>query len=200
MPDAPSTPAPGTRQRLIDTAQALFYEHGFHAIGLDRILAEVGVTKTTFYNHFESKDELIIAVLKRHDERDRATLVEQISAVPESEPRARLLALFDVLEGWFQEPDFRGCLFINAASAYPSANDPIHKVAASHFDQLRAYVRGLSVAAGADRPDELARKFMVLVTGAVVERHTALNPEAARTARSAAEMLLERYLPAPTGA
>jgi AcrR family transcriptional regulator len=199
MPDA-QTPGAGTRQRLIDTAHRLFYEHGFHAIGLDRILADVGVTKTTFYNHFESKDELIIAVLTHHDERDRAVLVEQINVLAGDDPRARLLAFFDVLEGWFEEPAFRGCMFINAASAYPSAHDPIHKVAASHFERLRAYVRELSARAGAERPDELARQFMVLVTGAVVERHTALNPEAARTARSAAEMLLERYLPEPAGA
>jgi AcrR family transcriptional regulator len=193
---AEATAPLSNRQKLIDTAHGLFYEHGFHAIGLDRILGEVGVTKTTFYNHFESKDDLIIAVLKHHDARDRATLMEQINAVPEGDPRAKLLAFFDVLEGWFQAPDFRGCMFINAASAYPSAHDPIHQVAASHFEHLRAYVRGLSASAGAERPDELARKFMVLLTGAVVERHTALNREAARTARSAAEMLLERYLPA----
>ena len=197
MPDAPApAPPPSNRQKLIDTAQGLFYEHGFHAIGLDRILADVGVTKTTFYNHFESKDDLIIAVLRHHDERDRAVLVEQINAIAGDDPRARLLAFFDVMEVWFGEPTFRGCMFINAASAYPSAHDPIHKVAASHFEHLRSYVRGLSAAAGAECADDLSRKFMVLVTGAVVERHTALNPEAARTARSAAEMLLERYLPA----
>jgi len=200
MPDAPTIAPTGTRQRLIDTAHGLFYAHGFHAIGLDRILAEVGVTKTTFYNHFESKDDLIIAVLRHHDERDRAALAEQINAIAGGDARAQLLAFFDVMGAWFGEPNFRGCMFINAASAYPSAHDPIHKVAASHFEQLRAYVRGLSIAAGAEFPDDLSRKFMVLVTGAVVERHTSLNPEAARTARSAAEMLLERYLPVPAEA
>ena len=90
---APRTNQVSTRDRLIDAAAMLFYEHGFHAIGLDRILEEVGVTKTTFYNHFASKDDLIVAVLVDRDQRDMRALDEALRARG-GDARSRILAVF----------------------------------------------------------------------------------------------------------
>jgi AcrR family transcriptional regulator len=184
-----------TRDRLISSAADLFYEHGFHAIGLDRVLNEVGVTKTTFYNHFESRDDLIIAVLQERDALETKRMLEGIEERAAGDPRSQLLAIFDLLEEWFNESSFKGCMFINAAAAFPDCNDPIHRVASGHSQHLYEVVQRLAVEAGADRPDELAHKIMVVLAGAIVTRHAALNPDAGRIARSTVELLIEHYLP-----
>jgi AcrR family transcriptional regulator len=187
--------AESTRQRLINTAQAMFYTHGFHAVGLDRILADVGVTKTTFYNHFESKDDLIVAVLKEHDAQETSRFLEAIEERAAGDPRGQILAMFDLLEEWFAESDFRGCMFINAAAAFPALNDPIHIVASEHNAHISECIRQLAEQAGAEDPAELADKIMVVLTGSIVTRHASLNPGAASIARRTVEMLLEHYLP-----
>jgi AcrR family transcriptional regulator len=184
-----------TRDRLISSAADLFYEHGFHAIGLDRILSEVGVTKTTFYNHFESRDDLIIAVLQERDTLETQRMLEGIQERAAGDPRAQLLAIFDLLEEWFCESSFKGCMFINAAAAFPDCNDPIHRIASAHSQHLFEVVHRLAIEAGADHPEELAHKIMVVLAGSIVTRHAALNTEAARIARSTVELLIEHYLP-----
>jgi AcrR family transcriptional regulator len=187
--------AESTRERLINAAHALFYEHGFQAVGLDRIIAEVGVTKTTFYNHFESKDDLIVQVLNEHDARENRHLVDGIEQRAPGDPRGQILAVFDILGEWFEEMDFRGCMFINAAAAFPAQNDPIHRIAATHNAHLHEVILRLAEQAGAENPKELADKVMCVLAGAIVTRHAALNAEAAAIARSTVELLLEYYLP-----
>src|SRR5262245_13360775 len=93
-----------TRQRLLETAGDLFYAHGFQAVGLDRVLSEVGITKTAFYKHFESKDALVVCVLHHRDGQDIAEMLEFMLIRGGSDPRARLLALFDLLGEWFATP------------------------------------------------------------------------------------------------
>jgi len=185
----------GTRQKLIETAHELFYEHGFHAIGLDRILAEVGVTKTTFYNHFESRDELIVEVLRDADGRELDQFLAAVRARGGSDPRAQLLAMFDVLEEMFAQPGFRGCIFVNAGTTFPDPRDPIHIVAAGHNEQTRRAIEQIAVRAGVMEAGDLADQLMILLTGCIVSRHAGSNPGAAGTARVMSEVLLEKYLP-----
>ncbi len=183
------------RDRIINTAERLFARHGFHAIGLDRILAEVGVTKTTFYKHFESKDDLIIAVLTQRDARELEEWLGIMRARGGEDPRARILALFGILEEWFASRSFRGCMFVNAMGEFPLPSDPIHKAAAAHGAKLGAAVRALSAQAGASDPDALAAQLMMIVAGALVSRAAEPGPAAATAARAAAELLLDRHLP-----
>lgn len=183
------------RERLIETADRLFYEHGFHAIGLDRIIAEVGVTKTTFYNHFESKDALILAVLDERDQRELAELIGTMRTRADGEPRAQLFVLFDILDEWFTKEEFRGCMFLNAASQFPSPTDPIHLAAGKHGAKIYQELRTLAERAGAERPDALARELMLVVAGALVTRHAALARDAAAVARSVAQQLIDKHLP-----
>ncbi|HTE05416.1 MAG TPA: TetR/AcrR family transcriptional regulator [Planctomycetota bacterium] len=186
-----------TRERLMDSAALLFYEHGFHAIGLDRILAEVGVTKTTFYNHFESKDELIVAVLEHRDERDMDLLRVEL-ARRGGGPRAGMVAVFDILDDWFRDDTFRGCLFINAAAQFPNPHDPVHVAATRHGMNLHRVFANMGRAAGAGDPELLARQLGMLAAAAVTARHVGGDPEAARTARQMAQALLDGALaPAP---
>jgi AcrR family transcriptional regulator len=191
-----SEPATNTRDRLINTALNLFYFHGFHAIGIDQIIAEVGVTKTTFYNHFESKDELIIEAIKRRDRWEVDLWSRMLDEFGQGEPRRSLLALFDILDRWFNDPEFLGCIFMNAAAEFPSPHDPIHQAAMAHGKHIAEIVRPHAVAAGAADPDVLVEQLMLLIEGAIMTRHVHHDPDAAAKAREMAELLLQRELAA----
>ena len=184
---------PSRRDHLIDSALEVFYRDGFHATGIDKVLAEAGVAKMPLYNHFRSKDELILAALRRRDERFRNWFMRCVEARA-SDPRARLLAAFDVLGEWFRQPDFSGCMFINASAEFARADSPIHAACAEHKRLLRDYVAGLARAAGAAEPAALARQLSLLIEGAIVTAHVSGEKEAAAEAKQVAEQLLEREL------
>jgi len=183
-----------TRDRLIHTAMNLFYIHGIHAVGLDRVIAEVGVTKTTFYNHFESKDQLICDVLRKRSEWEFQSMVEKVDEIAGGDPCRALLAFFDVLHAWFTEPEFRGCQFINAAVEFPSPNDPVHQIAAEHARRTFAQIAEFARRAEVDDPEGLAEKWGVLFEGAITMRQVAGRNDAARVARGVAERLLADHL------
>ncbi len=185
-----------TREKLLDRATDLFYTYGIHAVGLDRILKEVGVTKTTFYNHFESKDELTCEVLRRRHAWEFDWFVKAVGEISEGQPRSTLTAVFDVLHKWFTDPDFRGCQFINAAAEFPSPNDPVHREAARHKLETRKLLRDTATAAGATDPDELSDQLMVLIEGAITLRQVVGDDQAAATARKIALTLVDRAIAA----
>ena len=188
-------PATTTRDRLIETALNLFYRYGFHAVGLDRILTDAGLTKTTFYNHFESKEDLIIAAIRRRDQWETQTFARMIQERAGYDPRAMLLAMFDVLEEWFTSKAFLGCLYINACAEFPSPHDPVHHVAAEHYREAERTIRQLADAAGADDPAALAEQMVLLIQGALTRRMVTRDDTAAAGAKEAAELLLKRHLP-----
>src|ERR1700746_1994660 len=102
------------RQRVLETAYELFQQHGVHPVGVDRIVAQSGVAKTTLYRHFTSKDELAVETLRHHDDVwTRGWLVAETEARA-STPRGQILAIFDAFEAWFESPDFNGCFLLNS--------------------------------------------------------------------------------------
>src|ERR1043165_1449645 len=120
-------PAPSTgRERLIAATIELVYRHGFGAIGIDQVIDAAGVTKTTFYKHFESRDELLVATVQRQDEWESQAWANAVRQIAGDDPAAQLLAMLDVMDLWFNDPDFHGCVFMNAAAEFPNQNDPIH--------------------------------------------------------------------------
>lgn len=199
-PGASAQPAPSassrTRDRLIESASDLFARHGFAPIGLDRIIDEVGVTKTTFYNHFASKDELVIAVLAfQHDLQTRELIEDLRRRAPDS-PRGRVLAVFDVFDEWFQDPEFNGCIFMNAATEYPIETDPVHVAAVGHGIALQALIKSECEAAGVPGVParETAEQIFLLLSGALIVRQTAKRRDAAATAKKTAETVLRDAL------
>ncbi len=178
------------RDQLVETALDLFSREGFHATGIDRILAESGVAKMTLYNHFKSKDELILATLRLRDERFRNAFMRSVEKRAE-QPADRLLAMFDVLEECFRGEDFCGCMFINAAAEYGGCDNPIHAVAAEHKRLVIGYARDLARAGGLEKPDELAEQLTLLMEGAIVLAHVTGRPDVAGEARCAAEILMD---------
>ncbi|MEQ9071594.1 MAG: TetR/AcrR family transcriptional regulator, partial [Gimesia chilikensis] len=110
-------PSPSKRDQIVDKALQLFYRQGFNGTGVDTIITEAGVSKKTLYSHFRTKDELILATLRKRDELFRNNLMRETERRT-SDPRERLFAVFDFLTGWFHEEGFSGCMFINAAAEF----------------------------------------------------------------------------------
>lgn len=178
------------RDQIVDTALELFYKNGFNATGIEKVLSDADVARMTLYNHFSSKEELIVAVLRRRDEDFRDWLVRFVEKSTDS-PRDRLLALFDAHGEWFAEESFRGCLFINAAAEFSGSSESIQAVAAEHKRLVTSFIRGLAVAVGAKNPDVLADQISLLLEGSIVCAQVLGDRGWAQKAREAAEILID---------
>ena len=187
---APAQSSP-KRDHLMATAWRLFYRDGLRAVGIDTILAEAGVAKMTLYNHFASKEELIIAILEKRDLEFRASLMAKVESAG-TDPEQRLLAVFDWLEGWFGSEGFKGCVFIRAISEYPEPTHPIHQVAWRHKVAVKTALNDLCAAAGARDAAALAETLSFLIDGAIFSAHATQTTAAARSARATAEQLLKQ--------
>src|ERR1041384_5541097 len=150
-----NAPPTSARDRLIDTAISLFNRHGFHATGVDRIVAVAKVAKKTLYAHFPSKEDLILAALSRKRAAFADKFLPQVLAAS-NDPRERLLALFELAKSWFSDPDFYGCIFINAAVEYSEPSHPINACAREFKTLLRNFARDQAIAGGAIDPEGLA--------------------------------------------
>lgn len=170
-------PALSKREQIVTEAQKFFYQYGFNATGVDRIIAEAGASKKTLYNHFKSKDEFIFATLRKHDELFRNHFMRETERIANT-PRERLLALFDVLGMWFHDKNFSGCMFVNAAAEFSATDNPCHLACAEHKRLVGEYIKALAVAAEVQEADELAKKFNLLIEGAIGEAHICGNKEA----------------------
>jgi AcrR family transcriptional regulator len=184
------------RGRLVATAVELFYRHGFNAVGLDRVIDEAGITKTAFYKHFESKADLMVAAVELRDAWEVGAWQAAARRLAGEDPRAKLLALFDVLDVWFTDAAFGGCLFLNVASEFPNPHDPVHRAAAKHKLANRAWVRDLAARAGASDPEGFADLYMIVFEGALVLRQVYHRDDAARAARPLIERLIAERIPA----
>ena len=193
VPDPPTT----GRERLVAAAVELFYRHGFAAVGIDRVIAAAGVTKTTFYKHFEGKDELMVAAVVRRDEWESRAWDRAVRKIAGDDPARQLLAMLDVMDVWFNDPDFRGCMFLNTAAEFPNPNDPVHQAAAAYKRRSRDHRRDLARAAGAEAQaaEAFADCYTALLEGALVIRQTQGRNDAARIIRPAVEQLVRTYLP-----
>ncbi|WP_428407650.1 TetR/AcrR family transcriptional regulator [Hyphococcus sp.] len=174
------------RDELVQKALKAFYRGGFHAMGMDALAKETGVSKTAMYKHFRTKEDLILAVLRLRDEQFRNWLIRRVEALAD-DPRGRLLAVFDALGEWFAEPEYRSCMFIKASSEYQDRAHPIHGAAAEHKRLLLAYFEKLARSAGAKEPEELARRILLIKEGAIVMAHLGDREAVAKSARGAAE-------------
>jgi AcrR family transcriptional regulator len=176
------------KQRLLQAADDLFYSEGIHTVGIDRVIAHAGVAKGSLYYSFTGKDELVHEYLThRH-----GSWAERVTAGIEAhtDPRARILAVYDVLGTLFAQPDYRGCAFMNATAE--AAPDSVEARAATAF---RAWVHNLfldlATDVDADDPKQLAETLVLLYDGAVATAQMDKAPEAARTARRTAELILD---------
>ncbi|WP_299844901.1 TetR/AcrR family transcriptional regulator [uncultured Roseovarius sp.] len=180
---------PTKRDELVEKALAIFYQNGFHATGMDRLVADTGISKTSMYKHFRTKEDLILAALTLRDKLFRDWLVQRIEEAAAT-PRERILALFDVLGEWFASADFRGCMFIKASAEFQNHNHPVRQQSAEHKQLIQKYIQKLAEQAGLPQPVNLARQIIILKEGAIVATHVSGSKTAASDAKEAAEQLL----------
>jgi AcrR family transcriptional regulator len=183
---------PSKRDELVHKALQTFYRNGFHATGMDTLVAETGISKTSMYKHFRSKEDLILAVLRLRDEVFRNRVYRRIEELADT-PRDQLIAMFDELQEWFDDPDFRGCMFIKASSEYQDRDHPIHKQSAEHKRMLETHFTNLAKAAGLAQPEQLARQLLLLAEGAIVTAHLKHTERPAQDAKQAALTLVSAH-------
>jgi AcrR family transcriptional regulator len=181
--------AVNVREKILETASTLFYQRGVRAVGVDLVVEEAGVAKTSLYRHFGTKDDLVAAFLAREDQDFWGTW-GRVADRHNDDPRAELDAHLEWIGervGW---PNYRGCPQINVAAEFPEADHPARKVAAAHKREMRHRLKGIAERLGARRPDELAGQLSVLVNGAFVSSQMFESGEAMPLLRQAALALI----------
>jgi AcrR family transcriptional regulator len=178
------------RQRLLETADRLFYAEGVRNVGIDTIIAEAGVAKMTLYTHFPSKDDLIMAVLQYREEKVLAFFTEAI-ARHGKRTKDKLRAFFAALKEWFESPGFRGCAFQNAAVELADPAHPGTQFVRDHKRRFTEILRGFVEESVGKSAVKLVPMVALLVEGAIVTAVISGTPDAAEVARDAALKLVE---------
>jgi AcrR family transcriptional regulator len=181
------------REHILQTASELFYSQGIKATGIDTIVKASGVAKMSLYKYFPSKDDLVLAHLQRSKESMQTNMLSWL-ADKDSDPRQKLLAVFDFFEEIMANPNFRGCPFINAAAEFAEQANPIQRVTAEFYTSFRGFLADLATQAGIANAEELASQLSMLIAGAIVREQMQKHSGAMRTATAAAEILIEKSL------
>ncbi len=178
------------RERLLAAANELFYAEGIHTVGIDRVIERAGVAKASLYNTYGSKDELVKAYLEGR----RVRLAARIAAYVEqyTDPRDRLLGVFEAQGEIFAEPGFRGCAFASASAESPS--DATRQATDCYRGWIRGLLTELAADAGATDPDKLGRQLQVIYDGASLAARMDRDPAASVLARETAAALLDAAL------
>ncbi|BCH26162.1 TetR family transcriptional regulator [Mesorhizobium sp. L-8-10] len=176
------------RRRLLDTATRLFYTEGIRAVGIDRIIAEAGVAKATFYNHFPSKDDLVLAYIEEQDQLGR----EATSALPKQSPRKMIAAILGRISEAVVTGDYRGCPFLNAAAEYPDPNSPVRQAIDARRAWYHGVLRKLLAADGDPAPSVTASLLVALSDGLLESAYLDDSRDVPALVREGLERLLAR--------
>ena len=142
-------------ERILDAAYELFCTRGVNIVGIDEIIATSGVARQTLYRRFRSKQELVLAVLERREQLwTRGWLQAEVERRAD-DPDGRLLAIFEVFDGWFRRDDFEGCAFINVMIEHPDTDDPVRAACVGYLAGIREFLAQLATDARIARPEEL---------------------------------------------
>ncbi|GAA2281100.1 TetR/AcrR family transcriptional regulator [Nonomuraea roseoviolacea subsp. roseoviolacea] len=174
------------RERVVSTADRLFYAHGVQAVGMDAVRTEAGVSLKRIYALFPSKDDLVLAVLRHRTELWDTGIADAVAGA--ATPCGKLLAIFDFLATWFREDSFRGCAFINVFGELGGGSETVAEAVREQKASFQRRVAELVREAGA--PDHLAPQLALLAEGAQTTAAISGDPEAAGHARAAADTLI----------
>ena len=177
------------RQRIVETAERLFYAEGIRSVGIDRIIAEAEVAKMTLYNHFSSKDDLILAVLKYRAEKVNEMFARSMERHVKK-GMDRLEAFFAALKEWFKSPGFRGCPFINALVELADASHPASQFSTEHKESFHEMLKEIITHTRGAKAASVAPAIALMVEGAIVTAVMEGKPDAADVARDAALVLM----------
>ncbi len=179
-------------ERVLEVAGKLFYDNGIHAVGVESIASEAGVTKKTLYDRFGSKDALVGQYLKRRDERYREHVRSVVERRGRIAPARRVLLVFDALEEWIATENPRGCAFVNAQAELPDATHPAREVIREQKQWMLDYLRTLVRDVGVRNPRKLATSLLNLLEGATVTASLGIVPGAVGNAKEVARQLLDQ--------
>lgn len=179
------------REQALDAAEKLFYGRGVRSVGMDDIRSASGVSLKRLYQLFPAKEQLVEAYLERRDVRWRGRLAEFVAR--REDPSDRILAVFDWLEGWFGEPGFRGCAWINAYGELGAGSERVARQVRAHKEAFRDHLAAL--VAGAGLPAGLTGPLFLLAEGAMVTAGITGSAGPAAEAREAARHLLSSVRP-----
>ncbi len=182
-----------TRQKLIEAAIRRFYRDGFRNVGIDQILADVGISKTALYKHFESKEDLMLAALEEQNRWLQETFHSMIQARGGPNPVGQLHSVMNVIEQIIESDDFHGCIFVNAAIEFPLPHEPAHLMAARNKKAIEDIVCAIATEAGADDPQQLAQELCLIMEGAYVTRHVTGNKQTIDLARRMAGLVIDSH-------
>lgn len=186
--------ATGTRERLIEAAARRFYRDGFRHVGIDQILADVGISKTAFYKHFDSKDDLVLAALEDRNRWLQGTFRELVRQAAPASPADQLRALVDVVHTLIDSEEFQGCIFVKVAMEFPLPHEPAHIAAAANKQAIEEFVCELAEAAGAADPQHLAEELCLIMEGAYVTRQVTCKSDTISILRRLAEGVIQNHL------
>ncbi len=185
----PRAGTPPARERIVAVAGRLFYEKGTHQVGINEVIDTSGVARMTLYHHFASKDALVEAVVV---DRSAGRGEEIDTALARfSDPRRKVLAVFDLLAVIVKSANYRGCVFINAAVDRADADGAVHSLAARHKRELAARFEAIARAAGWRHPATLAMQLLLLWDGAAVGAYLQRSDAPVRAARAAVAALID---------
>jgi AcrR family transcriptional regulator len=178
--------------RILKTAIQLFNEFGVHTVGIDRIIAESGVAKRTFYKYFPSKADLVSAFLDFRSELQFNCLAKHV-AKAKGDPRGELLAIFDNLEEWFSEKDFNGCAFARGLNDFADDDsEALRTQVRKYFGQWDSFIEPrLAAIMKPARAKLVLPQILSLITGATIVAHASGNPKVAHLNKSIAKYLLD---------
>jgi AcrR family transcriptional regulator len=183
-------PMLSARERILDTAYDLFSRHGIRAVGVDRIIATSGVAKMSLYRHFRSKEALVLAFLQEREKRWTMEWLHAEASRRADDGAGRMLAIFDVFDEWFRQPDFEGCSFINVLLEFGEVGHPIRQATTGHLATIRGLVREFAEQAGVTDPEAVASKWHILMKGSIVAAGEG-DHEAARRGQALGRLLLQ---------
>ncbi len=195
---------PSRREDLVDAAMRVFHREGFNATGIEKVLREAGVSRMTLYNHFSSKDELIVAALRRRDEIYRNGMHKHVEAHA-SDPKGRILAAFDYNAEFCASEGFTGCMFLNASSEFTDPDCAIRRIACEHNRLIAAYLLEQCREANLKDAACVAHQLHILFEGMTARAHVLDEVEGGRSAcadtgrlaREAAELIINAAAPVP---
>ncbi len=191
----PSTATKGrrlpARERLLETAYAMFSVRGVRDVGVDEVVERADVAKATLYRHFPSKDDLVVAFLEERERRWTVDWVEAEARGRGSEPEQQLLAIFDLFDEWFHREDFEGCAFINVMLEM-GPRHPVGSASVRHLKNIRAMVGRLAEEAGLRDPSVFADSWHILMKGSIVQAVEG-DLDAAARAKSMARLLIDEH-------
>jgi len=161
------------RERILETAEELFFYQGYRATGINEVIAKSGVAKATFYNHFPTKEDLCLAYLQERNNSEYDSIIHYVNE--QKTPRAKFLAVIEATEPWLEANALRGCCFLNMVAEIPDPESRLRRLGDQHYNMVSALVQSLAQKLiesdekryGGLNAKELAKDYMIILVGAI---------------------------------